>query len=88
MQMELGATVAEVSRRCEVNANALHRWRLEMREDAGQAFAGAGRRVIERFRVGADVYIANEVCKPTLADKLFLSNPAQIDRAFPLQALQ
>ena len=32
--------------------------------------------MIERFRVGADVYIANEVCTPTLADKLFLSNPA------------
>ncbi len=40
----LGATVAEVSRRCEVNANVLLRWRREMRDDAGQAFAGAGRR--------------------------------------------
>ena len=40
----LGATVAEVSRRCEVNANVLLRGRREMRDDAGQAFAGAGRR--------------------------------------------
>ena len=28
----------------EVNANVLHRWRREMRDDAGQAFADAGRR--------------------------------------------
>jgi transposase-like protein len=76
MQWSLGRTVADVSRWCEVNANVLHRSRREMREDAGQAFAGAGRSVIKRFRVGADVYIANEVCTPTLADKLFLSNPA------------
>jgi transposase len=43
-RLELGATVAEVSRGCEVNANVLHRWRREMRDGAGQAFAGAGRR--------------------------------------------
>jgi transposase-like protein len=43
-RLELGATVAEVSRRCEVNANVLLRWRREMRNDAGQAFACAARR--------------------------------------------
>ena len=43
-RLELGATVAEVSRGCEVNANVLQRWRREMRAGAGQAFAGAGRR--------------------------------------------
>ena len=40
-RLELGATVAEVSRGCEVNANVLHRWRREMRDGAMQAFAGA-----------------------------------------------
>ena len=30
-RLELGASVAEVSRACEVNANVLHRWRRELR---------------------------------------------------------
>ena len=44
-RLELGATVAEVSRGCEVNANVLHRWRRAMRDGAGQAIAGAGIRM-------------------------------------------
>jgi transposase-like protein len=31
-RLELGASVAEVARACEVNPNVLHRWRREMRE--------------------------------------------------------
>ena len=31
-RLELGASVAEVSRACEVNPNVLHRWRRELRE--------------------------------------------------------
>jgi len=31
-RLELGASVAEVSRVCEVNPNVLHRWRRELRE--------------------------------------------------------
>ena len=30
-RLELGASVAEVSRACEVNPNVLHRWRREFR---------------------------------------------------------
>lgn len=30
-RLELGASVAEVSRACEVNPNVLHRWRRELR---------------------------------------------------------
>jgi transposase len=43
-RLELGATVAEVARGCEVNPNVLHRWRREVREGGAQAFSGAGRR--------------------------------------------
>ncbi len=39
-----GASVAEVARAFEVNANVLHRWRREFREGPGNAFPGAGRR--------------------------------------------
>lgn len=37
---ELGASVAEVARACEVNPNVLHRWRRELREYAAKAFLG------------------------------------------------
>ena len=31
-RLELGASVAEVARACEVNPNVLHHWRRELRE--------------------------------------------------------
>jgi transposase len=31
-RLELGASVGEVARACEVNPNVLHRWRREVRE--------------------------------------------------------
>ena len=42
-RLELGASVAEVARGCEVNANVLHRWRREMQQDGAHAFPGIGR---------------------------------------------
>ena len=39
-RLELGASVAEVARACEVNPNVLHRWRRELREYAAKAFSG------------------------------------------------
>ena len=39
-RLELGASIAEVARACEVNASVLHRWRRELREGGAQAFAG------------------------------------------------
>ena len=47
-RLEFGATVGEVARACEVNANVLHRWRREVREGGGQAFPEAGRRTIRK----------------------------------------
>lgn len=43
-RLELGASVAEVARACEVNPNVLHRWRREWRDYAARAFRGNGRR--------------------------------------------
>ncbi|MEK7407955.1 MAG: transposase, partial [Acidobacteriota bacterium] len=37
-RLELGASVAEVARACEVNANVLHRWRRELRDHGAKAF--------------------------------------------------
>jgi transposase-like protein len=46
-RLELGASIAEVSRACEVNANVLHRWRRESRDYGVKAFKGNGRPRIE-----------------------------------------
>lgn len=43
-RLELGATIAEVARACEVNPNVLHRWRREFREGVEQAFPGLGKK--------------------------------------------
>ena len=42
-RLELGASMAEVARACEVNANVLHRWRRELRQHGAQAFSGNGK---------------------------------------------
>ena len=42
-RLELGASMAEVARACEVNANVLHRWRRELRDHGSRAFAGNGK---------------------------------------------
>ena len=42
-RLELGASIAEVARACEVNANVLHRWRRELRDHGVRAFVGNGR---------------------------------------------
>ena len=49
--LELGASVAEVARACEVNPNVLHRWRRELRKYAAKAFPGEGHRRIEESRI-------------------------------------
>ena len=46
-RLELGASVAEVARACEVNPNVLHRWRRERRENGKEAFPGWGDRYFQ-----------------------------------------
>ena len=41
-RLELGASLAEVARACEVNPNVLHRWKRELHEHGIQAFTGNG----------------------------------------------
>ena len=43
-RLGLGASLAEVARACEVNPNVLHRWRRELQDYGGRAFAGNGQR--------------------------------------------
>ena len=50
-RLELGASLAEVSRACEVNPNVLHRWKRELREHGVKAFTGPGKVREEESRV-------------------------------------
>ena len=50
-RLDLGASVAEVSRACEVNPNVLHRWRRELRELGLKAFPGEGQRRVDESRI-------------------------------------
>lgn len=50
-RLELGASLAEVARACEVDANVLHRWRRELHEHGAKAFPGEGRSRVEEGRL-------------------------------------
>jgi len=50
-RLELGASVAEVARACEVNPNVLHRWERELRGYGAKAFTGNGKMRAEESRV-------------------------------------
>ena len=52
-RLELGASVGEVARACEVNPNVLHRWKRELRDYGAKAFTGNGRPRAEEERVAA-----------------------------------
>ena len=50
-RLELGASLAEVARACEVNPNVLHRWKRELHELGVKAFTGPGKVREEESRV-------------------------------------
>jgi transposase len=50
-RLGLGVSVAEIAKACEVNPNVLHRWRREIQEFGGKAFAGNGQRRADESRV-------------------------------------
>lgn len=50
-RLDLGVSIAEVAKACEVNPNVLHRWRREIQEYGGKAFAGNGQRRADESHV-------------------------------------
>ena len=52
-RLELGASIAEVARACEVNPNVLHRWRRELRDHGARAFSGNGKSRAEENEMAA-----------------------------------
>ena len=52
-RLELGASLAEVSRACEVSPNVLHRWKRELHEHGAKAFSGNGKVRAEENQIAA-----------------------------------
>jgi transposase len=50
-RVELGASIGEVARACEVNPNVVHRWRRELRDHGVKAFQGNGKSRAEQSRM-------------------------------------
>ena len=50
-RLEMGASLAEVARACEVNPNVLRRWRRELRDYGAKAFSGNGKNRAEENRL-------------------------------------
>src|SRR5215831_70522 len=50
-QLQLGVSLAEVARACEVNPNVLHRWKRELCGYGARAFAGNGKARAEENHV-------------------------------------
>jgi transposase-like protein len=50
-RLQLGASIAEVARACEVNSNVLHRWKRELRDYGSKAFTGNGKSRVEENHV-------------------------------------
>ena len=50
-RLELGASLAEVARACEVNPNVLHRWKRELHTHGVKAFAGNGKARAEEDQI-------------------------------------
>ena len=50
-RLDLGASIAEVARACQVNPNLLHRWRKEVRDYGVKAFAGMGVKRADEERI-------------------------------------
>src|SRR6516164_5379862 len=49
-RLEMGASLAEVARACEVNPNVLHGWRRELRDYGAKGFSGSGKKRAEENR--------------------------------------
>lgn len=50
-RLELGGSIAEIARACEVNPNVLHRWKRELRDHGVKAFQGNGKSRADQNRI-------------------------------------
>ena len=83
-RLEAGASVAEVARAFEVNANVLHRWRREFRQGLGKAFSGAGKR---RWEEARQAQLERKIGQQTLEIDFLKGCLQRIEEQRMLQAL-
>ena len=85
-RLEMGASIAEVARACEINPNVLHRWRREFREGVESAFPGLGkRRAAEENRM-AD--LERKIGQQTLEIDFLKRVLQRVEEARMLQAMK
>jgi transposase len=83
-RLEMGASLAEVARACEVNPNVLHRWRREFRDGVDRAFPGLGKRKVEESRTAE---LERKIGQQTLEIDFLKSVLQRVEEARMLQAL-
>ena len=83
-RLEMGASLAEVARACEVNPNVLHRWRREFRDGVEQAFPGLGKRRAEESRLAE---LERKIGQQTLEIDFLKRVLQRVEEARMLQAL-
>jgi transposase len=83
-RLEMGASLAEVARVCEVNANVLHRWRREFRQGVEIAFPGLGKRKADESRMGE---LERKIGQQTLEIDFLKSVLQRVEEARKLQAM-
>ena len=85
-RLEMGASIAEVARACEVNPNVLHRWRREFRNGVEHAFPGLGKKKkADDSRVAE---LERKIGQQTLEIDFLKRVLQQVEEARMLQALQ
>lgn len=84
-RLEMGASMAEVSRACEVNANVLHRWRREFRDGVDHAFPGLGKKKAEESQVAE---LERKIGQQTVEIDFLKRVLQRVEEARMLQALQ
>jgi len=83
-RMGLGVSIAEVAKACEVNPNVLHRWRREIQEYGGKAFAGNGQRRADESYVAE---LEREVGRQALEIDFLRRRLQHVEEQRKLQAL-
>ena len=83
-RLETGASVAEVSRACEVSPNVLHRWRREFREGVDRAFPGLGKKKPDETQMAE---LERKIGQQTLEIDFLKRALQRVEEARMLQAL-
>jgi transposase len=84
-RLEMGASIAEVARACEVNPNVLHRWRREFRDGVERAYPGLGKKKAEESRVAE---LERKIGQQTLEIDFLKRVLQRVEEARLLQALR